>query len=404
MPARDLKRTEISAEASAGIYLHVPYCTALCSYCDFYRQASPEGVPGGFADLLLAEASLYAETPPVRIDSLYLGGGTPSLLSDPDLERLLTGLSDRYAIAADTEVTLEANPETFTSERVRRWSEMGINRLSIGVQSFHPDHLRLLGRRAGAERSARAAAMASSSGISNLSVDLMIGIPGQKEEDVGEAVRCIAGLPVTHVSCYLLDLHGGTPLHDAFLEGRVRLPGEESVARFYELLHEGLEGQGFIHYEISNYAKPGYACRHNLKYWTGGDYIGLGPSAHGRFRGWITRNPSSVELWAEPLEKGEFPFEDRHPVSAKMRAEDALIFGLRLSRGVASDRLEEIQHELGVNLTDKVRPLVEAGYAELDEESLRLTPAGFLVSNEVIGYLLPDTFRARGDHRQDTQQ
>lgn len=381
-----------------GLYLHIPFCSALCSYCDFYRTASPAGVPAGFEERLLQEAMLYAESPPVALDTVYLGGGTPSLLEPERLARLLRGLGHTFFIEADAEVTLEANPETVTEERLRLWREAGVNRLSMGAQSLEAGELALLDRRASAQRVREAVGEAAAAGFARLSVDVMVGLPGQTPGSLARTLDEVASWPVDHVSAYLLDLHRGTALFDRVARGELSLPGEDASADLYETLCARLEAAGLRQYEVSNFARPGGASRHNLKYWRGHDTLGIGPSAHGCFRGLRTENPRSTARWEEALAEGRPPHERAAAVSEAERLENRLLFGLRLSEGVEEEAVREFLAGQGREAEAALGPLVAHGYAERSGDGrLRLTRRGFLVSNEVLGYLLPGGWRARGE-------
>jgi len=372
-----------------GVYLHVPFCAALCSYCDFCREAASDGVPAEFDSLLIQEVVRYREVPPIPADTLYLGGGTPSLLGPARLAPILEALGSTFALASDAEVTLEANPETVEAGALAGWRGAGVNRLSLGAQSLDAGELALLGRRATADAARQAVALAEAAGFRRLSVDLMVGVPGQTVESLGRTLEEIAGWPVDHVSAYLLDLHRGTPLFDRVLRGEVALPDDEASADLYDLLCDRLEASGFRQYEVSNFARPGGESRHNLKYWRGHEWIGLGPSAHGCFRGQRTENPRSTERWAEALRRGGFPHDRVLPVSERERTENRIIFGLRLAEGIEEALLTSFLEDQGRGAGSVMEPLIAHGYARrIDGERVRLTRQGFLVSNEVLTYLL----------------
>ncbi len=376
--------------ATTGLYLHVPYCAALCSYCDFFRVVSGEGAPAWFETALETEAALYREGPPVVLDSVYFGGGTPSLLGPGRIGGLCDALRALFAWSREAEVTLEANPETVTAEALAGWREAGVNRLSLGVQSLQAPELEALGRRAAPDQARRAVELAASAGFPRLSVDLLLGVPGQTGESLARTLDEVEAMPLDHLSAYMLDLHRGTTLHARVLAGETFLPGGDAVADLYDLLCDRLAAAGFEHYEISNFARPGGRSRHNLRYWRGEEYIGLGPSAHGCFRGVRTENPRSVERWRRALERGERPHERVSEVTARERRENALIFGLRLSDGVPSTLLRGFLEEQGREPGPVLEPLLRHGYAELKgADRFRLTRLGFLCSNEVLGFLLP---------------
>jgi oxygen-independent coproporphyrinogen-3 oxidase len=379
----------------AGLYIHIPYCATLCSYCDFFREASPEGVPGSFVDSLLRELALYAQGPPVVLDTVYFGGGTPSLLTQGQLEKILGEVRRTFRLEEEAEITLEANPETVGPRRAEAWLRAGVNRLSLGAQSLRAPEVEILGRRCSPERARDAVKTASTEGFEDLSLDLMGGVPGQGHASLCASLREALDLPITHLSFYLLDLHRGTPLFDRVRAGDLDLPDEDTVADLYEETHARMVGAGFEHYEISNFARPGRRCRHNLKYWRGGSYIGAGPSAHGRFRGWLTANPPSVEAWSAALSRGEVPHAHAEKLTERRVLEDSVIFGLRLAEGVPLESVEALAE--GDEIAPRIEKLVSGGTAEIDGARLRLTPQGFLLSNEVIAWLLPALESKSGD-------
>jgi len=374
-----------------GIYVHVPFCATLCSYCDFYREAAPAGVPPEFDSLLIEEAGRYREAPRIAADTLYFGGGTPSLLGPARLAPLLEALRGTFDLSPGAEITLEANPETVDAAALEGWRACGVNRLSLGAQSLDGGELALLGRGAGAEAVRRSVTLAREAGFERLSVDLMVGVPGQTVGSLGRTLDEMTAWPVDHVSAYLLDLHRGTPMFDRVLRGELSLPDDEASADLYDLLCDRLEAEGFRQYEVSNFARPGGESRHNLKYWRGEEWVGLGPSAHGSFRGQRTENPRSTARWAEALRRGGTPHERVLPVSERERLENRVIFGLRLAEGIEGTALTEFLEAQGRGADAVLDPLVGHGYARrLENGRVRLTREGFLVSNEVLTFLMPD--------------
>ncbi len=375
-----------------GLYVHVPFCASLCAYCDFYRLKAGRVLPRDFDDLVLAEAALHAAGRALRADTLYLGGGTPSLLPPRRLARLIGTLSRTFHFPAGAEATMEANPETVTEERVERWREAGLSRLSVGVQTFRPELLRHLGRRATARQAARALEMASRGGFRRLSADLLVGIPGQTPRDLSEDLRRASDAPLDHLSLYALDLHPGTPLHGEVSSGRMRIPAEDTTARLWERAHHFLTAAGWRHYEISNFARGEGECRHNLKYWRGEEYLGLGPSAWSRLGGVLAGNPRSLERWAREIRGGRIPWESPEILSLRRMREDRLIFGLRLAEGVPLEEVEPLFEGRREAVETLLRALEGRGLLRRRMGMLALTPRGFLLSNAVLSALLPDRF------------
>lgn len=375
-----------------GLYVHVPFCASLCAYCDFYRLKAGRGLPRHFDELILAEAALHAAGRAPRADTLYLGGGTPSLLPPRRLARLLGALSRTFDLPCGAEATMEANPETVTEARVARWREAGLNRLSVGVQTFRPELLRRLGRHATAQQVARALETAFRGGFRRLSADLLVGVPGQTLRDLSEDLKRASDAPLDHLSLYALDLHPGTPLHGEVAAGRLRLPEEDATARLWERAHDLLTAAGWRHYEISNFAREGGECRHNLKYWRGEDYLGLGPSAWSRLGGVLAGNPRSLERWAREIRAGRIPWESPERLSPRRMREDRLIFGLRLSEGIPFEEVEPLFEGRREAVETLLRGLESRGLLLRRGGVLALTPRGFLLSNAILSALLPGRF------------
>lgn len=375
--------------AAVGLYIHVPYCASLCGYCDFFRIECESGIPEGFEDLILAEARLYAENAPLLLDTVFFGGGTPSLLQPERLAKLMGGLRAVFQWAPSPEVTLEANPETITVDRLAGWRAAGVTRLSVGVQSLSPAVLSSLERRATAEVALRALALSVEAGYEHVSADCMTAVPGQRTDDLQSTLDALTALPLDHLSVYSLELHPRTRLWESVLRGERALPEEDEAADLYLWVHDHLLRAGFEHYEVSNFARPGGRCSHNLRYWQGGETIGLGPSAWSRFRGRLYGNPRSLTDWTSCVARGE-PASDRcETLTTEREREDRVIFGLRVSEGIAAADAIGLLEGDGREPGPTLQPLLDHGYAELDGDRLRLTVQGFLMSNEVLTYLLP---------------
>jgi oxygen-independent coproporphyrinogen III oxidase len=375
----------------SGLYIHVPYCFSPCGYCDFYKIKGAR-VEEDYIDSLIKEARLYEEDARLALDSIYFGGGTPSLLEPCQLERILAGLDSVFDLSGKPELTIETNPETITAEKLGGYKKLGVNRLSIGVQSLSDKTLTLLSRNVRPGEILSGLKIAEACVFEHLSCDLIIGAPGSKVRDVREDLETLLEFPVDHFSLYMLELHKGTRLYECVGKG-MALPGEEEVMESYEVAAEFLGSRNFGHYEISNFARKGCESRHNLKYWKGEDTLALGPSAHGYFRGMRTRNPGSMEEWMSKLDKNEFPHEEAFKETKKEKLENAIIFGLRLREGVEfgllSGYLEESEAETG----KRIAPILKHGYGEIVGERFRLTLQGFCLSNEIIAFLLSGNYR-----------
>jgi oxygen-independent coproporphyrinogen-3 oxidase len=371
-----------------GVYIHVPYCAARCSYCDFYLVAgrSPDLAP--FADALTREiAAVETALRGRAIDSVHFGGGTPSLLPAGALGRILDAVRAAFAPVPGTEVALEANPEDVTRERLAAWVDLGFDRIALGVQSLDDRTLRRLGRGHDAAAALRALEAARAAGFRSVAADLILGLPGEDPDGALAGVARVAAGGTDHLSLYLLEVHPRTRLGRALALGRLAPCPDDRAAGLYEAAADLLEAAGFEHYEISNFARPGHRSRHNQKYWTDAEYRGFGPSAHSyvggrRFanapdlRGYLRRRGAGVRRIEEPEVGGR-------------RAAEALCAGLRLAEGVDLDRLRR-RHGAGIPGAGDppVRQLVEAGLLVAAGPRLRLTRRGRLVSNEVLERLL----------------
>jgi oxygen-independent coproporphyrinogen-3 oxidase len=372
-----------------GLYLHVPYCTVRCSYCDFYL------VPARGRDLAAYAAALGNEiaavAPPLcalPADTVHLGGGTPSLLPTGALARLLGTVRGVFRLDPGAEIALEANPEDLDRGRIEGLLAAGVNRLSVGVQSLDDRLLRRLRRGHDGARAIAALRAARAAGVRSLAADLMLGLPGQDEGEACDGIARIADLGVDHLSLYLLELHPRTRLGRQVALGRLAPPPEEAAAGLYERAAGLVVSLGFEHYEISNFARPGHRSRHNLKYWTDEEYLGFGPSAHSYASGRRWMNAPRLDDYLAARGIGIARVEDPQP--RLTRGTEALLAGLRLADGVDLAGLRRRYGE-GLPAPDgaAVAGLVAGGLLEVREGRVRLTRRGRLVSNEVGERLLP---------------
>ena len=322
------------------LYIHIPYCRQKCRYCDFASYAGQEGTMAAYVDALLREAdamAAYAKDTPIQ--TVFIGGGTPSTLPAPLLKKLLTGLRARFIIPAGVEFTSEANPGTLTPDWLDAAISGGVNRLSMGMQTSQPELLRTLGRIHRYEDVAASVRLARSMGISNLSVDLMFGLPGQTPDMWRESLDTALALKVEHMSCYGLIPEDGTPLKHDLDTGRLTLPDEADERLMYDDTLRILAQHGYAQYEISNFAKPGYACQHNIGYWTRVPYIGLGASAASFLQtksgGLRLTNPASIREYIAMAEEQAWRRRERTLLLPEDARFESLMLGLRMTRGVS---------------------------------------------------------------------
>lgn len=322
------------------LYIHIPYCRQKCRYCDFASYAGQEGTMEAYVDALLLEADAmapYAKDTPIQ--TVFIGGGTPSTLPAPLLKKLLTGLHERFFLPAGIEFTSEANPGTLTPDWLDAAISGGVNRLSMGMQAAQPELLRTLGRIHRYEDVAASIRLARSMGISNLSVDLMFGLPGQTPDMWRESLDTALALKVEHMSCYGLIPEDGTPLKHDLDTGRLTLPDEADERLMYDDTLRILAQHGYAQYEISNFAKPGYACQHNIGYWTRVPYIGLGASAASFLQtksgGLRLTNPASIREYIAMAEEQAWRRRERASLLPEDARFESLMLGLRMTRGVS---------------------------------------------------------------------
>ena len=378
----DTERSPAFYETVLGLYLHIPFCKQKCVYCDFYSLPRREEDMDAYVSALERQLARYAPAAADRdVDSVYFGGGTPSYLGAARLCRLLGGVRAAFRVLPQAEITFEANPDSAQdAEALSALRRAGFNRVSLGMQSAAGAELRSIGRihtmaqvRASVEAARRA-------GFDNLSLDLIYGLPGQSLSRWRENLAAAVELGPEHLSCYGLKAEPGTPLYAR----RDTLPGDEVQADMYLETVDFLEGRGYRQYEISNFAKPGRESRHNLKYWTLGEYLGLGPGAHSDFQG-------RRFAWARDLEaflRGEPPRSEDQAMTQRDRAEEWLMLSLRLVRGLDMAAWEERLGRPFAPFLPLLRRCEAAGYATQEGNRWRLTPRGFLLSNQIIGQLL----------------
>jgi len=383
-----------------GLYLHVPFCTRRCDYCDVYVVVGREGDRPAFAAAMASEiartASLLAPGAR-RADSVYVGGGTPSILEPSQVRLLLDACRESFDLEEGAEITLEANPEGIDAARLSGWLATGVNRLSVGIQTLDDEALRRRGRlHTGGEALASLRA-ARRAGFENIGADLIAGLPGDGGEGGGgyaasfrEEVSRVLDEGPDHLSVYMLETDKKTPLMEAVGAGRVALPADDEVAEAY-LAAVGLaSSRGYERYEISSFAKPGRRSRHNLKYWTGDPYLGFGPAAHSFFEGRRYASPRDLDAFLSAPEGGAAGPEDYTLGDAEARAREALVLNLRLAEGV---RLAEFDARWGTRaaawVESDLRDPLDAGLLEYDGSTVRLTERGFLLANEIFARLLP---------------
>ncbi len=376
----------MSAARAAGLYIHVPFCTRVCPYCDFAVRTGTAARRAGYVERLVRELEAWRGAWTHPIDTVYFGGGTPSALAPEQLERILAAVSASLPRASATVVHVEANPEDATDEAIAAWSALGVGFLSLGIQSLDPARLAQLGRMHSPERARAAVRTARAAGIGTVSGDMMYALPGQSRDELARAVDDFAALELDHVSAYGLTIASGTPYERRRDAGALVELDEDDQADALELVHARLGASGYAAYELSNFHRPragrDHRSRHNLKYWTRAPYLGVGPSAHsfdGTRRWW---NASSLPAWEAAIDRGARPIAGEETPSAQEQLLETVMLALRTSEGLDLDR---VLAEHGVDLEALNAALMDRAVAEgqaiRDGRRFRLTPRGLAIAD-----------------------
>jgi oxygen-independent coproporphyrinogen-3 oxidase len=371
----------------AGIYIHIPFCRSRCSYCDFATGIYKSDVAERYVNSVASEIVSWDELDkPADVDTIYFGGGTPSLLSPAQVEQICAAVRSRFNVKPNAEVTMEMNPGTVTPEVLRHFRRLGINRASFGAQTFDDRELAGLGRSHTAADTRKTFAYLRESGFDNISFDLIGGLPAQTMAAWNRNLDHAFALRPEHLSFYLLEVHEGTPLAEHIRRGRQPRPDDDLAAEMYELMLDRACSAGYEHYEISNLCLPGFASQHNSKYWTSAPYYGFGCSAHsydGKFRRWS--NERDVAGYTELSEAGRSPIVESLTLTKNEARAEAVFLGLRMMRGINAKNYQEL---FGTDLRQQhgqdLERFREAGLIEFDGDLIKLTRSGALLSNEVF--------------------
>ena len=371
-----------------NLYIHVPFCATRCVYCDFFSNTDTR-YKEPYLRAIEKEMELRGEyIDDDTLETIYLGGGTPSRLSGNDLERIFNAISRRFSITEGAEITLEANPDDIRPDYLSALRDLPINRISMGIQSFRPEDLRLLNRRHDREQAIRAVELCQAHGFTNLSIDLIYGLPGQTPEAWEETLRQAIRLGTPHLSAYHLTYEEGTALYKRLQAGQVEPVDEEVSVTLFHILTERMAEAGFQHYEISNFARPGFHARHNSAYWIGKPYLGLGPSAHSYNRTSREWNVASLPLYLRGIESGQ-PATERETLDLSTRYNDFIITGLRTMWGISLDKLRtEFGEALLAYCQKQARPYIQRGLLRQENDRLALSQAGILLSDGIMSELM----------------
>lgn len=366
-----------------GLYVHIPFCKSKCNYCDFCSYPSLEDrARDGYIERVISEARDYAKGEKIRVDTVYFGGGTPSLLSLAQAERLITSLADSFDISPSAEITLEANPGTLNKEKAMAYKTLGINRISLGLQTIHKNELKILGRIHTYDDFLSAYKLIRACGFDNVSIDLMYGIPEQTKDSFAKSLDTVTVLEPEHISAYGLIIEEGTPFYS--MAKTLPLPSEDEECDMYFMAADMLRARGYSHYEISNYAKPGRQSRHNLKYWRDEEYIGLGAAAYSYFGGRRYGNSRSFDKYmaGAPYENVDIPDREGEMLEYAMMR-------LRLDEGIdLFDYKERFGISFETGREEKLSAYSKAGLLECIHGRVHLTERGFYLSNTIMADIL----------------
>jgi oxygen-independent coproporphyrinogen-3 oxidase len=374
---------------NTALYIHIPFCDHKCIYCDFYSIITSDNVDN-FLKALKTEIDYYAKiySPERIITSLFFGGGTPSLMSAEYIDEIIRYSKQKFEFDENAEITLETNPGTVNKEKLSAFRNYGINRISIGVQSFDDDDLKFLTRIHDKQTAISTVYNAVDAGFENISIDLIFNLPGQTKEKWKENLKQAVSLPIKHISAYSLILERGTILNKLVLDGKVKIQDEDYDAELYELTIEFLNDRGFFQYEVSNFAKPGYECIHNKAYWHHQDYIGLGPSAHSFIQNKRWWNYSSLKKYISEVELKQNAMMNFEILDKNQLQDEYIMLALR-SDGI---KLNEYINKFGSEWLDKhsknFEMMKEENLIEIKHNTIKLTPKGYAICDEILSKIL----------------
>lgn len=369
------------------LYLHIPFCIRKCGYCDFLSGPADERAQRAYTEALLREIRVLGQRTEAAVSTIFIGGGTPSVLRADWMEEILDQLRASFRLLPEAEISMEANPGTVTPEKLKAYLRGGVNRISFGCQSADNEELRLLGRIHSWEEFLESFSMAREAGFANINVDLMSGLPNQTAASWERTLRRTAALGPEHISAYSLIIEEGTP----FAQRPLPLPDEEEERLMYERTGQILKEYGMEQYEISNYARPGYACRHNIGYWTGKEYLGMGLGSSSLMEGERFSNTSDMKEYLEDSGHPGRLRRDRQKLSEKDRMEEFMFLGLRMTAGISEkDFLDTFGREIHAVYGPVIRKYVEGGFLGEEKGRLYLTRKGISVSNPILADFLLD--------------
>lgn len=367
-----------------GIYVHFPFCVSKCKYCNFNSYSNKNNLQLDYFRCLMKEIALYSRKD-VEIDTIFIGGGTPSVMFDGAISTLISELKKNFKVLDGVEITIEANPNSITLSKAREWKESGVNRVSVGLQTTNSSSLKFIGRAHTRNDYVEGIEILKSVGITNINTDCLIGLPRQKLSNVKHTLNLVNKLECTHISVYSLILEEDTPLFKLVDSGQIKLPKEEKVLNMYNYAYNYLKQKGFERYEVSNFAKNGYECKHNLHTWQMREYIGLGSGAHGYIDNVRYSNVLTIEEYISSLTKNILPIENKEDMTNSELYEETIMLGLRTKYGVDLDVLKEnFNKDLLKEKNEIINNLLDNSLIVIENNHIIATDLGFTVLNKVI--------------------
>lgn len=368
-----------------GIYVHFPFCVQKCNYCNFNSYANKSELQLDYFQALLREIEMYSDSKKIQIDSIFIGGGTPSAMFDGCISTVLSHIRKNFVLTQDCEITVEANPNSLSVTKCREWKESGVNRVSVGLQTTNPNALKIIGRVHGKKEYCDAITNLQSVGINNINTDCLIGLPRQKLSDVRRTLELVTKLGCSHISVYSLILEEDTPLYDMVRSGVVKLPKEEKTLGMYNFALKFLKEKGLVRYEVSNFARPGYECRHNMNTWRMHEYLGFGAGAHSYYDNVRYSNVENIEDYIYLITNKKVPVECREKLSKQEKVEETIMLGLRTTEGID---IADIKKTYGIDLRlvkkKQIENLLSLGLIKVVYDKISATDLGFTVLNKII--------------------
>jgi oxygen-independent coproporphyrinogen-3 oxidase len=376
----------MSLMTKTGLYIHVPFCSSKCNYCDFNSYAGKLELESDYFSSMKKEIALYRNEMKYNlIDTIFIGGGTPSCVGHKSISDILTECRENYNIADDCEISIESNPGTLGIEKLTAYRQSGINRISIGLQSYQDNLLKCLGRRHSPAEFISCIQLSKQAGFSNINADVIFGIPGQTMEDWKETLKVLVDLDITHISAYSLKIEEGTKFGDMLERGKLIQVDDELDREMYHYAIDYFKQNGFKQYELSNFAKEGFECKHNLTYWKCIEYLGLGAGAHSFLQDIRFSNIYSIEGYIKSLERGEKPVEERYKVEFYDKVSEYMFLGLRLNAGVNNAEFRSLfNQDMFIKYKESFEELLEKKLIEIEGENVRLTRLGLDLANQVF--------------------